>query len=1427
MALFNYSRLKYFNTKGQELPLIYDAPKVTFVNPRFNDESGEYLVVVNNPDDDKSISFMPNKTGKRFLSTDTSVKCEYNSKTQSLKTSVTSDCYTLNEYTSTSDKTEHYFRFLSPKINDVLDDLGVKDLKFPSLKFSSKLYFNKVSTGLVETESIYILTESFADEFKTHRGTHKYTTVAEHSLSCNNSASSFIDRYKLMFFIDCREQSNFRFFTTKNNEVVWSDRKFIDFNADNNYAVGDTHSGYRVDIGFTGDLEGTYEDNMYVFIIDTKSKDEYSEYPGDAYLIGTIKLFAETEGEDERYRTLCDNFGLPDPKETYNAFAETDILQESPDYVKINKFSKKLYLSYDQIFPYVGTYKALINILKVLGYNDIFFKEWYKDLGSNKKSNLVTFDIDLKYNKNLKTISNIPLEERIQLKKLNWISMVYKMSEENNIPIDEFGFPSVDTKDNYYDNGTLVKLISLKKYLEKYILGVNCTITDITGEGIIFERYNTYKYGTYQQVLEYNNEKSISLQIDNPNGTICDGYSCVEASIITSNSDIPIEDLKGKTFLDYCDGYISEDGKYHESSEIYFDIDNSTNIYTGKTIELNDNTSSYEIRSLGKIDSFRFNKESFLTEKSPSLIVDDGEIIFDPKDLLTHYKNSAFNPDCLPTIQIKKGYIRSEANESGTHTTTYKISPDDTISDNVSYTITKIVDDREQMCYTLKDTPTFLAPKFISNDKKYWKTSSPEKYYLKYNKKSKNKKTSNAVDSYYPFSTVKLSTAITGTNITYNIGTYSQSSIEEIKTRYDDFSYVPNETYGLRYSTDNIHNIPSFLIKGYICSEIMFNYNLEHFPDIYHEWHLDIIEGSMIFNDSNKNSKVSLNFSLDENGEIVVNVTTLQQTHIDGTHKYICKYPNIDPSSNTQDDSLIEDVTFNKMYNYTPFISEYRKFNYNGAIKYNPTINIPFYNAGSYNLNVIMTDQCNNIFSTKIDKKVTIQTPHVDTMFLTDEDLNEYSICTKNTEVFRESDTDMCVYKYEPKRPISSQDARFWHTYYDGNIDSVFYHLKGCYDDNATTGIKPHSTLQFGNFVQISNTLDKFVLIGTQSDKVTKLDELVLTKRSSSDGHMIINGKNHILVIYNTSTEYVDAIIHGILITTSHYRFRSNCFYNDKETFNRIVELCKKPYNELYIIPSWVNDASIYIDNNGFNKITGYPGEIPNNSLHTIYYKHENGQSGSTLVLSKESSKDLILKKNIISYEPDNTRYHFYIAPPDTTYTSYIMPIDKNKSSKDFIYSNDRKALNISQHIDCGFTASIRDFDITISQQWYKNGLEKYNNIENLFTHKDKITSKGFVMLVSGLYDTTNDETSTLNTNISYLLNKSNNTQTSNDTKTYRWKVYKQSTHRTSHKLILDCFNDCPVFYINEKGIYDVESIVYDKNGNKHSNFSTGSITII
>jgi hypothetical protein len=48
----------------------------------------------------------------------------------------------------------------------------------------------------------------------------------------------------------------------------------------------------------------------------------------------------------------------------------------------------------------------------------------------------------------------------------------------------------------YRTDEILAKLYSVKHWLEKYILGVNCYISDICGEGIVIERFKNQAYVT-------------------------------------------------------------------------------------------------------------------------------------------------------------------------------------------------------------------------------------------------------------------------------------------------------------------------------------------------------------------------------------------------------------------------------------------------------------------------------------------------------------------------------------------------------------------------------------------------------------------------------------------------------------------------------------------------------------------------------------------------------------------------------------------------------------------------------------------------------------------------------------------------------------------------------------------------------------------
>jgi len=63
--------------------------------------------------------------------------------------------------------------------------------------------------------------------------------------------------------------------------------------------------------------------------------------------MGVITFKTDVIGEDERFRTLLGNFGVPDPIKYHNIFAESDYGDEGINYNLVNEKSKELMLTYD------------------------------------------------------------------------------------------------------------------------------------------------------------------------------------------------------------------------------------------------------------------------------------------------------------------------------------------------------------------------------------------------------------------------------------------------------------------------------------------------------------------------------------------------------------------------------------------------------------------------------------------------------------------------------------------------------------------------------------------------------------------------------------------------------------------------------------------------------------------------------------------------------------------------------------------------------------------------------------------------------------------------------------------------------------------------------------------------------------------------
>ena len=99
----------------------------------------------------------------------------------------------------------------------------------------------------------------------------------------------------------------------------------------------------------------------------------------------------------------------------------------------------------------------------------------------------------------------------------------------------------------YREQELLAKLYSVKLWLEKYILGVNCYISDICAEGIILERFKTQGYVTEHHFDDFNivgnftpNVIDVSTFKDSSTELTCtlNEFSCLT---LENYEDVPIE----------------------------------------------------------------------------------------------------------------------------------------------------------------------------------------------------------------------------------------------------------------------------------------------------------------------------------------------------------------------------------------------------------------------------------------------------------------------------------------------------------------------------------------------------------------------------------------------------------------------------------------------------------------------------------------------------------------------------------------------------------------------------------------------------------------------------------------------------------------------------------------------------------------------
>ena len=122
----------------------------------------------------------------------------------------------------------------------------------------------------------------------------------------------------------------------------------------------------QLNIAFSSGSENTYKRKL--LIVDTCTNTKIAEFT----------VWAESIEEDERLRVMTQNMGYNVIASDSTIFRDTNLKEALPDFVEINLKRKEIMLEGSNIYPFIGSYKGLINAIKFFGYSNLKVKNFGK-----------------------------------------------------------------------------------------------------------------------------------------------------------------------------------------------------------------------------------------------------------------------------------------------------------------------------------------------------------------------------------------------------------------------------------------------------------------------------------------------------------------------------------------------------------------------------------------------------------------------------------------------------------------------------------------------------------------------------------------------------------------------------------------------------------------------------------------------------------------------------------------------------------------------------------------------------------------------------------------------------------------------------------------------------------------------------------------
>lgn len=191
-------------------------------------------------------------------------------------------------------------------------------------------------------------------------------------------------------------------------------------------------------------------------------------------LIASFNIKGQTEIEDIRYKIELSNTGKEITADNVWIFKDYDINEQGFDWTYLNKKRKELLLNREKIFPYIGSYKAIINAINFFGYNDLQLFEYYRNINKNSNNFEKLFKVEIPdiFNNSTKGWTEIDFikQPNSNFKETNLFNLTYRITDKDGNNTLSYSLKEV-----------LIKLQGLKKWLERNVIPITHKIQDITG----------------------------------------------------------------------------------------------------------------------------------------------------------------------------------------------------------------------------------------------------------------------------------------------------------------------------------------------------------------------------------------------------------------------------------------------------------------------------------------------------------------------------------------------------------------------------------------------------------------------------------------------------------------------------------------------------------------------------------------------------------------------------------------------------------------------------------------------------------------------------------------------------------------------------------------------------------------------------------